>query len=145
MSLAQLQPIEESDLRLPMVIGNIPAGRPEHNYDEFEWIDLNDLAGARRDNTLMFRVRGDSMRNYKLHHGDIVLADRGRNPKSGDVVIAAIDGEHTVKEYRTHVVRGRPERHIYLVPHHDDMKPREITEYDDFRVEAVVYCVMSFK
>ena len=50
--------------------------------------------------TFFVRVSGDSMIGAGIHDGDILVVDRSLRPASGDVIIASVDGEFTVKTYR---------------------------------------------
>lgn len=47
----------------------------------------------------MLTVSGDSMIDAGIQPGDLVLIEKGRNPKSNDIVIAQVDGEWTLKYY----------------------------------------------
>ncbi len=48
----------------------------------------------------MVRVSGDSMTEAGILPGDLVIVEKGRNPKTGDIVIAEVDGEWTMKYFR---------------------------------------------
>lgn len=66
------------------------------------------------------RVRGHSMTGACIQDGDYVVLDRAREPRSGDVVAALLDGQSTLKRYV--VENGK----AYLKaenPHYDDIKP----------------------
>jgi len=58
----------------------------------------------------MLTVSGDSMMEAGIHPGDIVLVERGSQPKSGDIVVAQVDGEWTLKYFR------KDRRRIILEP-----------------------------
>ncbi len=58
----------------------------------------------------MLRVKGDSMIDAGIHEGDFVIAERAIEAKSGDIVIAAIDGAWTMKYLR------RRDGIVYLEP-----------------------------
>lgn len=47
--------------------------------------------------TFLLRVKGDSMINAGIHEGDLVVVERGKEPKVGDVVVGILDGEFTLK------------------------------------------------
>lgn len=51
-------------------------------------------------NTILFKVRGDSMKEAGLFDGDIVFVTFGQEAKAGDIVIADVDGERTIKFLR---------------------------------------------
>ena len=63
-------------------------------------LDLNELLVKRPAATYYVRVEGDSMIEAGIHNGDLLVVDRSLRPASGDVIIASIDGDFTVKTYR---------------------------------------------
>ena len=76
----------------------VPAGwpSPAENYVE-ETLDLHRLAVRNPPATFFLRVAGDSMLGAGIHNGDILVVDRSQTPVSGRVVVAAVDGELTIK------------------------------------------------
>lgn len=59
-------------------------------------LDLNDYC-IRRSSTYFVRALGDSMNDLGLHSGDLMIVDKAERAMHGDIVIAEIDGEFTVK------------------------------------------------
>ena len=82
----------------------------------------------------MLRVKGDSMVDAGIIEGDMVLVERGREPKPGTIVIARIDGEYTMKYYRKR--NGK----AYLEPANKKYKP--IFPTQELSVEAIVIAVI---
>ena len=69
--------------------------------------------------TFFVRVDGDSMINAGIHDKDLLVVDRSITPANGDIIIAAVDGEFTVKTYRTGMKAGkdgRKHRFVALEP-----------------------------
>ena len=64
-------------------------------------LDLNELLVKRPAATFFVRVQGDSMIEKGIHDSDLLVVDRSLDCRDGDVVIAAVDGEFTVKTLRT--------------------------------------------
>ncbi len=64
-------------------------------------LDLNELLVRRPAATYFVRVEGDSMTGAGIHDGDLLVVDRSLRPASGDVIIACVDGDFTVKTYRS--------------------------------------------
>lgn len=62
-----------------------------------EQLDLNELLIRDRTATFLLRVSGHSMQDAGIFDGDHVILDRSIDPRHGDVVIAAIDNELTIK------------------------------------------------
>jgi len=81
--------------------GSVVAGfpSPAEQYHETP-LDLNDLLVKRPAATFFVKVQGDSMIGEGIHDGDLLVVDRSLRPASGDVIIACVDGDFTVKTYR---------------------------------------------
>lgn len=62
---------------------------------------LDQLLIARPSKTVFLRVRGDSMVDAGILGGDVAIVETSMQAAHGDVVVAEIDGSHTIKEYRT--------------------------------------------
>lgn len=82
------------------VAGSVVAGfpSPAEQYQEPP-LDLNELLVKRPAATYFVRVEGDSMIGAGIHDGDLLVVDRSLRPASGDVIIASVDGDFTVKTY----------------------------------------------
>ena len=83
------------------VSGSVVAGfpSPAEQYHEPP-LDLNELLVKRPAATYFVRVEGDSMIGAGIHEGDLLVVDRSLHPANGDIIIASIDGDFTVKTYR---------------------------------------------
>ena len=83
------------------ISGSVVAGfpSPAEQYQEPP-LDLNELLVKRPAATFFVRVQGDSMIGEGIHDGDLLVVDRSLRPASGDVIIACVDGDFTVKTYR---------------------------------------------
>lgn len=77
---------------------------PAQDYVEAE-LDLNEYCIRRRSSTFFVRAIGNSMRDIGLHSGDLLVVDKAETPQHGDIVIAEINGEFTVKRL---LMRPRP-------------------------------------
>jgi DNA polymerase V len=83
---------------LPLYGSAVQAGFPSPADDHIERVlDLNDLLIENPPATFYVRARGDSMEDAGIRDGDLLVVDRSLTPRSGAVVIAAIDGELLVK------------------------------------------------
>jgi DNA polymerase V len=81
--------------------GTVVAGFPSPAEQYLEPpLDLNELLVKRPAATFFVRVSGDSMVGAGIQNNDILVVDRSLRPASGDVIIASVDGEFTVKTYR---------------------------------------------
>ncbi len=82
-------------------MGSVVAGfpSPAEQYAESP-LDLNTLLVPRPAATFFVRVEGDSMIGRGISNGDLLVVDRSLTPADGDVIIACVDGEFTVKTLR---------------------------------------------
>ncbi|HDS4948430.1 TPA: translesion error-prone DNA polymerase V autoproteolytic subunit [Klebsiella aerogenes] len=82
----------------PLFTERCPAGfpSPAQDYVEAE-LDLNDYCIRRRSSTYFVRAIGNSMTDIGLHSGDLMIVDKAEQARHGDIVIAEIEGEFTVK------------------------------------------------
>lgn len=90
-------------LMLPLFSERVPCGFPSPAQDYVEdRLDLNKLLIKHPSATYFIKVSGESMRDAGISDGDLLVVDRSLSAVHGDIVIAAIAGEFTVKELRTH-------------------------------------------
>lgn len=87
---------------------------PAADYTE-EGLDLNDYLVRNKPATFMFTVKGESMIGASIEDGDKVVVDRAMTPKHGDIVVAVVEGEYTIKRLYKHQGRLelRPENPAY--------------------------------
>lgn len=85
--------------RLPLYADRVPAGfpSPAQDYVEAE-LDLNSYCIRHPSATYFLRASGNSMNDAGLKDGDLLVVDKSVTPEHGDIVIAAVDGEFTVKQ-----------------------------------------------
>ncbi|UTH73278.1 LexA family transcriptional regulator [Chromobacterium sp. IIBBL 290-4] len=97
---ARLLPPHQSQT-LPLVDASVRAGfpSPAEGYAH-EPIDLYAHLVQDPQATFMVRVAGDSMSGAGIDEGDLLIVDKGLTPLHGDIVVAAVDGEFTVKRLR---------------------------------------------
>lgn len=87
-------------LSLPL-FGPIPAGfaAPVEEQAE-ETISLDSYLVRDKSSTFLLRVKGDSMMQAGIHDGDLVIVERGREPKVFDIVVGVLDGQYTLKRLK---------------------------------------------
>ncbi len=96
--------------RVPLV-GTVPAGEPIDAIENIEGEIALDRSFLPRGDTFTLRVVGDSMKNAGILDGDIVIVKKQQVAQKGDIVVAVIEGEATVKRYypQGNTVRLEPE------------------------------------
>lgn len=122
-----------TETELPIFLESVSAGFPSPADDYLEGkLDLNEHLVRNPASTFFVRVTGDSMLNAGIFSGDILVVDRSLNPKDGNVIIAALDGELTVK--RLSMLKGK----IALLPENSVYKQIDIKPEMNFEVWGVV-------
>lgn len=85
-------------LSLPLFADRCRAGFPSPAQDYVEkTLDLNEYCIRHPSATYFVRASGDSMTDAGIGDGDLLVVDRAEKADHGDIVIAAVDGEFTVK------------------------------------------------
>mgnify|MGYP006428267049 CR=1 FL=1 len=124
--------------RRPLFLSRVQAGFPSPADDYVETgLDLNEYLIERPTSTFFVRVRGDSMTEAGIADGSILIVDRADEAESGDIVVAALDGELTVK--RLHVAQDC----CWLLPENDEHRPIEVTEAREMVIWGVVQHVIN--
>lgn len=100
----------DASLAIPLFLDRVPAGFPSPAQDYVEQtLDLNDLCIRHPAATYFVRAEGDSMIEVGIFSGDILVVDRALQAEHGDIVIAGLNGEMTVKQLEIHpLVRLKP-------------------------------------
>ena len=84
--------------RIPLLNDSVSAGfpSPADDYTE-ENIDLNEHLISNPFSTFFLRIKGDSMINAGIKDKDLIIVDKSLTARPGNIVIAMIDGEFTIK------------------------------------------------
>jgi repressor LexA len=117
------------------MLGTVEAGFPSSAEEELvDTLSLDDLLIQNREATFLLKVSGDSMSEAGILPGDMVLVDKGETPKSGDIVIAEVDGEWTMKYLKK---RGESVALIPANPKYQPIKPKK-----ELKIAGVVTAVL---
>ncbi len=122
-----------SVLSLPLMESRLSAGFPFPVADGIEkTLDLNAHLITRPAASFFVRICGDSMTGAGIFDGDIAIVDRSLTPKAGDIVVAVLDGELTIKRltYRS--------GHVVLKAENPDYPDISIPEEQDLVIWGVV-------
>ncbi len=118
---------------LPIFLGRLPAGFPSPADDYIEGkLDLNRHLIKHPAATFFVRVTGDSMIGAGIHSGDLLVVDRSLDAVDGNVIVAALDGELTVKRL------FRQGEILRLLPANAAYDPIEILMQQTFEIFGVV-------
>ncbi len=92
--------ISEEPTRLPLYSTKVAAGLPSPADDHVEnTLDISEFMIDRKDSTFFITIKGESMIDVGLMPGDKVVVDRSKTPVIGDIVLAVVDREFTIKIY----------------------------------------------
>ncbi len=136
-SLNQLGSLYQSSLNLPLFSSRVQAGFPSPADDHLDAsLDLNQHLIQHPAATFFVRASGNSMINAGIHNNDILVVDRSLEPKHGNIIIAALNGELTVKRL---YCKGKK---VTLKPENPDYPSIDIVEENDFLIWGVVTSVV---
>lgn len=137
---AVYSPADSEPLFIAVSESRIPAGFPSPTDDTKGQIDIAAHLVKRPESTFFMRVSGDSMTGAGIFDGDLLVVDRSLSPESGDIVIAVVNGEFTVKRL------SRNRTKIELLPENPRYKKIALTEGSELEIWGVVTnSVKSFK
>lgn len=124
-----------TELDLPFATEGIRAGFPSPAQDYMtDSIDLNKELVLHPATTFYARAVGNSMTGFGISDGDLLVIDKSIEPVDGDIVVAFIDGEFTLKR----IMKDENECNLWLVPGNEDYPPIKITEENGFIVWGVL-------
>ncbi|ATA24599.1 translesion error-prone DNA polymerase V autoproteolytic subunit [Brenneria goodwinii] len=119
-------------IKLPLFLERVSCGFPSPAQDYVEdSLDLNKLVVKHPSATYFVRVSGDSMIGAGIGDGDLLVVDRSLTAEHGDIVVAAVAGEFTVKELRTRPV-------LQLIPHNANYAPIVFQAEEELQIFGVV-------
>lgn len=102
---------------IPM-LGSVKAGFPADVTEELkDTINIDEYLINKKENSYMLTVDGDSMIEAHIADGDMVLVEKTNNAKDGQIVIANVDGEFTMKYFK------KDGDKVWLLPANKDFKP----------------------
>lgn len=113
---------------------HLHAGFPSPAADCTERIDITRELIRHPETTFYARIDGDSMQDAGIFSGDLVVIDRSLQASDGDFVAAYIDGEFTVKEFRS----DPSGKCAWLIPHNDKYRKIRVDDENAFVIWGVI-------
>lgn len=125
--------VRKKGMSLPLYSSKVSAGFPSPADEHIESrLDLNEYLIHRPEATFFVRATGNSMIGAGIYPDDILIVDRSLEAKHGKIVIAAVNGELTVKRL------SKIDSKIQLFPENDEYLPIDITDNDEVHIWGVV-------
>lgn len=134
MQASILIPIEKSlPIHVPLFSHTVPAGFPSPADDYIQGrLSLDEHLIAHKESTFFVRAKGSSMVGAGIFDGDLLVVDKSLQPQSGNIVIAVMDGELTVKRL---IRQGET---VILRPENPRFKDIELKDGQELQVWGVV-------
>jgi DNA polymerase V len=130
--LVMLQPAETAQ-QWPLYTTKVAAGFPAPADDHVDKrLNPSEYLIENDDSTFFVRVKGDSMIDAGIFEGDVLVIDRLPVPKVGDIVLAMLDGEFTVKTL------GKSKQGPRLIPANKQFPVIEVMSGQAFEIWGVV-------
>lgn len=121
-----------SEMQLPLYETHVPAGFPSPAEEYLgDTMDLNQYLIKNPTASFFAKVEGDSMIDAGIYAGDMVVVDRSITAKDGDIVIAAVNNEFTIKRLST-------KAGIRLMPANKDYRPIVMSGENELVIWGVV-------
>ena len=131
-------PETETSLEVPLYSHKVVAGFPSPADDYVEArLDLNKKLILNKEATFLLTVQGDSMKKVGIKDGDILVVDKSITPTDGKIVIAALDGELTVKRLSIKSTG------TWLVPENDHYAQIPVNDESEVVIWGVVTATIS--
>ncbi len=113
--------VHSKGYKIPLYSSSISAGFPSPADDYADTaLNLNEYAIKNPTATFFLRVKGESMKNAGINSGALLVVDRSIEPKPGRIVIAASNGELTVKRW------VKRKNRYFLAPENEEFSEIEI-------------------
>lgn len=117
LEIIELNSAKREMLNIP-IVGKVTAGKPILATENIEDTFSLPLDFIKHDRELfVLKVTGESMINAGIHDGDFAIIEKAENASNGDIVVALIEEESTIKRFY------KEKNHIRLQPENDTMDP----------------------
>jgi len=126
--------------KIPLLTDSVSAGFPSPADDHTEEnIDLNEHLISNPFSTFFLRVKGDSMINAGIKDKDLIIVDKSLTPRPGNIIIAMIDGEFTIKRISI------KNKELYLKSENHNYPDFKFKNHIDVQIWGVViYSIHSY-
>lgn len=129
--------VESGGYSVPFFTSKVAAGMPTFADDHVNRISLASHFVKHPGDTFCVQVQGESMINAGIEPDDILVVDRKLEARDGKIIIAAVNGELTVKRLK------RQSGKVFLMPENENYNPIEIAENEALHIWGVVTNVVK--
>lgn len=127
------------EFRKVPIVGRVAAGSPILAVENIEGSIVIDSSFLKKsEDCFALRVKGDSMINAGIFEGDLVIIHPQKNAFNGDIVVALLDDEATVKRFEL------KNNKLNLIPENNNYKPIEVTDDKEFSLVGKVVGVVRW-
>lgn len=119
----------------PPTVGR-SCGLEKREQEQVAWLDLNEFLVPKPTATFFMKVVGDSMAGAGIFHDDLLVVDRSLEAKTGNIIVATLDGNWMVKRLLDDGER------IFLQSESEGVPLLEVGEGREFRLFGVVRWVL---
>ena len=124
----EIQKFEKDAIRIP-IIGRVAAGYPILADENIEGtISINSDLVSKSEQIFGLKVKGDSMKNAGIFEGDIIIVNQQRSANNGEIVVAMLDDETTVKRFY------KKNSEIKLLPDNENYSPIVVNKRNNFSI-----------
>ena len=128
-----------TEFRKVPIVGRVAAGSPILAVENIEGSIVIDSSFLKKsEDCFALRVKGDSMINAGIFEGDLVIIHPQKNAFNGDIVVALLDDEATVKRFEL------KNNKLNLIPENNKYKPIEVTDDKEFSLVGKVVGVVRW-
>lgn len=128
-----------TEFRKVPIVGRVAAGSPILAVENIEGSIVIDSSFLKKsEDCFALRVKGDSMINAGIFEGDLVIIHPQKNAFNGDIVVALLDDEATVKRFEL------KNNKLKLIPENNNYKPIEVTDDKEFSLVGKVVGVVRW-
>ncbi|PJA95348.1 MAG: transcriptional repressor LexA [Ignavibacteriales bacterium CG_4_9_14_3_um_filter_34_10] len=129
---------QNNSVEIP-VVGRVAAGYPLMSEENIEG-SISIQSGLLKNKSEIFglKVKGESMKNAGIFEGDIIIVNQQKDAVNGDIVVALLDNEATVKRF------SNKNNQITLMPENENYNPIEVNNSDEFSIIGKVMGVFRW-
>jgi DNA polymerase V len=130
------------DAGAAIIAAYVPCGQPMPTFDDSDTESLEQFLRLRKGATFYYIVQGNSMTGAGFENGNVAIVDTDMEPQNGDIVLARINGELTMKTLKLRITRTvenyQYQRIDALIPENPHHHAISLSENDDVQIYGVV-------